>query len=81
MNDWPEYGELMKQASMTADIYLGEAVERIDRILGEGYAEKNPVLVAAFIQACSMDFVSASVQKTLQETVRYFLENQNADPL
>jgi hypothetical protein len=78
MNFWPEYDELHRQASMTVYDHLVAAVESIDRILGEGYAERNPVLVAAFIQACSVDFVSAAAQKTLQEAVRYYVENQNA---
>ena len=79
MNDWPEYEELITQALITADIYLVAAIDSVDGHLGEGYAKKNPVLVAAFIQACSADFAAGSIQKTLQETVRYVLENQNAD--
>jgi len=29
---------LLRQASMTADTYMGEAVERVDRLFGDGYA-------------------------------------------
>jgi hypothetical protein len=61
---------LMEQASMTADVYLGEAVERIDRQFGAGYAAKNPALVGAFIQACSDDFS----QGVLAQQIRLGLE-------
>lgn len=47
--------ESMKQAPMTVQLYLSEAIEIIDKQFGEGYAEKNPSLVGAFIQACAVD--------------------------
>jgi hypothetical protein len=33
---------LMRQAGTTADDYLGDAIERIDLRLGQGYATKHP---------------------------------------
>ena len=40
---------------MTIELYLGEAVEVIDRTFGNGYAAQHPELVGAFIQAASSD--------------------------
>lgn len=60
------YRELMDQGPMTADYYLGEAVKRIDAQFGEGYAKKNPALVAEFMKVSALD-------------VRMFLEEQRAE--
>ena len=51
--------ELMRQASMTADAYLNNAVNRIDATLGEGYAAAHPELIAVFMQVCAQDFDTA----------------------
>ena len=50
---------LMRQASMTADEYLREAISRIDARLGEGYAAKNPALIGAFMAAAAQDYAAA----------------------
>lgn len=50
---------------MTVDVYLSEAVKRIDREFGEGYAAKNPALVGAFIQAASMDFAGSYIAQQI----------------
>jgi hypothetical protein len=50
---------LLRQASMTADEYLREAVTSIDRHLGEGYAAKHPALIAAMIQTAASDYNNA----------------------
>jgi hypothetical protein len=52
---------LMTQGSMTAHDYVCEGIRRIDQELGEGYAKKNPVLLAGFIQAASMDCSAATI--------------------
>jgi hypothetical protein len=44
-----------RQAGSTVSTYLAEAIEAIDRHFGEGYAEKHPGLVGAFIVACTND--------------------------
>jgi hypothetical protein len=49
---------LMQQASMTADDYMGQAISRIDRHLGDGYAAKHPELIGAFIQTAALDFAT-----------------------
>lgn len=48
--------DAMSQAEATAYTYLYAAVEKIDHLLGKGYAAKNPQLVAAFMQTASADF-------------------------
>lgn len=46
---------LMDQAGMTVGHWLRQADSYIDKVFGEGYAKKNPALVAAFIQAAAID--------------------------
>lgn len=58
---------LMNQASMTANDYLLEAKEKIDRIFGEGYAAKTPELVAAFIKTAGQDYNAAILAVAIQE--------------
>lgn len=50
---------LLRQASMTADEYLSEAIRRIDGRLGKGYAEKHPELIGAFMAAAASDFATS----------------------
>lgn len=50
---------LMKQAGMTVHVYLMDAVRSIDGQFGDGYAAAHPELVAAFIQACAIDYATA----------------------
>ena len=47
---------LMRQAPATADLYLRQVVTSIDDVFGDGYAKANPALVAAMVQACTVDF-------------------------
>ena len=56
----------MRQAPMTADYYMKEAVERIDRLMGDGYAKKHHELIAAFMNACVVDFDTA-IRSTSQQ--------------
>lgn len=46
---------LMRQAGMTADYWMQQAIESIDARLGEGYASKHPELISGFIIAASND--------------------------
>lgn len=62
---------LMNQAPATVDVYLTEAVKSIDDHLGKGYSQKNPGLVAAFIQTCAIDLGCA----VLAQQLRAGLEN------
>jgi hypothetical protein len=52
-------GELVQQAAMTVDSYLSDAINRIDRLLGVGYAASHPELLGVFIRACAADYHSA----------------------
>lgn len=56
-----DFGTLMRQAPATIALYLGEARKAIDAEFGEGYAKKNPDLLAAFVKASAQDFHSASM--------------------
>jgi hypothetical protein len=49
----------VEQAYKTADQYFREAVRRIDEKFGDGYAKKNPRLVATFMQVAAKDFDTA----------------------
>jgi hypothetical protein len=57
--------ELVRQASMTADTYLGQAVVRIDDHFGEGYAKGHPELVGAFMRTAATDFATSVFAKAV----------------
>ncbi len=50
---------LFQQAMMTAQDFLSRAVRDIDKELGQGYAKKNPALVAEYMRACGRDWSTA----------------------
>lgn len=52
---------LMRQAPMTADTYLFEAIDAVEKRMGKGAAEKFPQIVAAFIQAAAHDYFAGVV--------------------
>jgi len=49
----------MRQAWYTAIEYYTHISKELDDIHGEGYAKKNPLLVAGLCQVAAMDFDSA----------------------
>jgi hypothetical protein len=57
----------MDQAGPTVGHWLHQSVEQIDGIFGEGYAKKNPALVAAFIQAAAADQLTSHLSNTVAE--------------
>lgn len=59
------FTELMNQASDTAAVYLRRAITEIDKSFGEGFAEKNPNLVGAFMQAAASDLHGATLAKVI----------------
>lgn len=61
------YETLMRQASMTANEYLLAAVSSIDDQFQDGYAQKHPDLVAAFMQVCASDFATTAMSVAIQE--------------
>lgn len=56
---------LMRQAPMTADLYLRKAVQSIDEVFGAGYAKEHPEIVAAFMQACTVDFATVMASNSV----------------
>ncbi len=58
---------LMRQAPMTAQTYLIDAIKSIDLAFGDGYAKKHPVLVSAYIQTCAIDFATGVLAGVVQD--------------
>jgi hypothetical protein len=44
------FDDMLRQARMTADRYMRQAIEDIDAELGKGFAVKHPELIAAYMQ-------------------------------
>jgi hypothetical protein len=61
------YTEAMDQASSTADTYLRKAIKMIDQQFGEGYAKKNPGLIAPLVQAQVDDFNNTCLTGSIWE--------------
>lgn len=68
---------LMRHASMTADTYLADAINDIDDRLGEGYSKSHPELLAAVLQACTVDFATAVISLSIQELARAIEDSVN----
>jgi hypothetical protein len=58
---------LIREAPMTTNEYLSEAIKEIDNTFGEGYAKANPELVGAYISTCAIDVAAASITSALQD--------------
>ena len=58
---------LLRQASMTADEYLANAIADIDKRLGTGYAKTHPELIAAFMQTAAIDMGSAVIAGAIED--------------
>lgn len=58
---------LLRQAPMTAADYMRSAKDSIDETFGDGYAAKNPALVAAFMQTAAADFSTMVSRKVITE--------------
>ncbi len=64
-----DYSTLLRQASATADDYLMNAIQDIDKRLGDGYAETHPDLIAAYMKVAAMDLGAASLAKEIGESI------------
>lgn len=69
MNDIEEFLKidsdiLLKMAAAETDTFLGDAIDCIDRELGDGYAKAHPELISGFMKAMA---ISANTDKVLQE--------------
>lgn len=62
-----ENTEAVFQAGTTVSIYLLAAAEMIDKHMGEGYAFKNPGLVAECVRSQAMDFNCTLIASALWE--------------
>ena len=63
---------LMRHAVVTAKTYLIGAKKEIDDVFGDGFAQANPSVVAAFLGACAADFgtaVSGAVAQDAAESI------------
>lgn len=52
----------MKQASMTANEYLGDVL----KILEERKLEPNAVLVSAMLNVCALDYLATRIESSLE---------------
>jgi hypothetical protein len=68
----------MRQAAMTADAYLGDALGAIDTYLGKGYARQHPELIAAFMRTAAQDFHTTMMKTALQDLRDVFGEIDSA---
>ena len=68
---------LMRQAPMTAQVYLTEAVRCIDEQFGKGYAKEHPDLVSAFMNVCGQDFTTAILGKSVEHLADAVTEKQH----
>ncbi len=66
-NEIADATTLMDQAAPTITTYLRVAAEAIDGEFGEGFSDKHPELVGAFIQAASLDYVGSLLSKAVTE--------------
>ncbi len=76
---WTEDASKQAEAAEAAERYLRAAVERIDLVLGQGYAREHPELIASMIQSMTIEAaiatgreaheqVLATVQRVSRET-------------
>jgi hypothetical protein len=57
---------LLKQQSQTTHTFFLGAIEHMDASSGEGYAKRNPHLVAAFVAACASDWQTTNISIAAQ---------------
>jgi hypothetical protein len=69
---------LMRQAPMTAEVYMLEAVKCINERFGMGYAKDHPDLVAAFMYVAGNDFNAAIQAQAISEAAQAISEAAQA---
>lgn len=57
----------MRQACMTAEHYVWNGIDSIDKYLGEGYAAKHPELLAAFMRTAARDLHTTMMKAAAQD--------------
>lgn len=61
---------LLHQGPMTAREYMREAIASIDDRFGDGFAEKHPELIAAFMQTAILDLQGAVLAQQIREGIQ-----------
>jgi hypothetical protein len=68
--------EMMKQAGMTAETYLDDAIRAIDKLFrNEGSAYRHPDLIAAFMQTAAIDCAAQQIRAGLDGIAQTLNEN------
>jgi hypothetical protein len=57
---------LMRQAQMTAQTYMSQAIEDIDELFGDGYAKKHPELIVGYMQTAAIDLGTAIIARAIE---------------
>jgi hypothetical protein len=57
--------DLMRQAGMTAENYMINGKQDIDKIMGSGYVKAHPELLSAYMQAAALDFLATFLAKEI----------------
>jgi hypothetical protein len=57
----------LRQAMSTASTYMNDAIYQIDQVLGDGYAKKNPALIAAYMKSATEDMKTSVLFDSLYE--------------
>lgn len=57
---------LMRQAPMTVQVYLHDAITIIDERFGNGFAKATPELLGQFLVACALDFQAGIVARSIE---------------
>lgn len=72
------FDTLLGQASDTAATYLRRALHEIDELYGNGYAAKNPQLVAAFMQTAASDMTASTHNKVYGSALQEISDSLSA---
>ena len=64
----------LREAVTTAEKFFNEAINCINHTLGEGYAEKHPELIAAFMQVAVSELNSHTLVKAQSQNTERALE-------
>lgn len=73
------FGKIMDDSSSSVAVYLERAITAIDSNFEPGYAKNNPILVAAYIQACATENSAAYTVLAAQKIREGFehIDSQN----
>ena len=75
------FHNLLNQASSTTHEYMIEGQDRIDKMFGEGYAKKNPELLAAFMQSAATDLHGSVFAQQVTDAIDKLTESLDSSLL